>query len=228
MSVSHFIMISLSVIYLSGCVHNKAKSEFSLFEVDATTPEIQDLKDFPQVMSPYLANFSEHTKHLSVQNKYDEKYFEPWHYTKPPFAKKSILWPYSSYTYDKSFGENLKPIPKQWFIDMKDKGNYEMYGSLNKKAISLSYLHLRNFPTTKPVLKNPNIAGEGFPFDYVQNSGIHANEPLYVSHLSKDGDWAYVFTAYATGWVKKSGFSFVNDNVAKRWQEARQIELLDE
>ncbi|MDF1881021.1 SH3 domain-containing protein [Sulfurimonas sp. MAG313] len=227
MKVSHFIILSLGVLYLNACA-TKVENEFSLFEVDPTKPEIQDLIDFPQISSPYLANLSSRTVYVPIQSAYDKKYFEPWNYTKPPFDKKSILWPFSSYTYDKSFGENLKPLPKEWFAHMKRIGNYENYASLNKKAISLQYLNLRNFPTSKPVLKNPNIAGEGFPFDYVQNSGIHANEPLFVSHLSIDGNWAYVFTAYATGWVKKNNLSFIKDTVASHWQEARQIELLDE
>jgi hypothetical protein len=111
---------------------------------------------------------------------------------------------------------------------MYAKGNYEAYGSLNKKAISLYYLNLRSFPTQKPVFKDPQRAGEGFPFDYLQNSGIHANEPLYVSHLSSDGAWAYVFTSYATGWVPLRKISFLDDAVTKVWKNARQIELVDE
>ncbi|MCK5893871.1 MAG: SH3 domain-containing protein [Endozoicomonadaceae bacterium] len=228
MKLSNFVVICLSVFYLSGCANNKVKSEFSLFEVDAHQPELQDLNDFPQTSSPYLSNLNIRSQYLSVQDKYDKKYFEPWTYAKPPVDKIFILWPYSSYTYDKSFGENLRPLSAEWFTSMKDKGNYEAYGSLNKKAISLRYLNLRNFPTKKPVFKNPNIAGEGFPFDYVQNSGIHANEPLFISHLSADGKWAYIFTAYATGWVEKNGLSFINNNMAKHWKKERHIEIVDE
>ena len=62
----------------------------------------------------------------------------------------------------------------------------------------------------------------------MQNSGVHANEPLFVSHLSKDGEWAYVFTAYATGWTKKNSIAFLSDMVTDSWQNARQIELIDE
>lgn len=44
---------------------------------------------------------------------------------------------------------------------MFDKGNFDKYGGLNKKAISLYYLNVRNFPTHKPLFKNPLKAGGG-------------------------------------------------------------------
>ncbi|PHR54986.1 MAG: glycoside hydrolase [Arcobacter sp.] len=223
----YLIVGMLILLVLAGCVKNPVDKQLSLDEA-LLNPPIEDLRVFPQDVGPYLPNLQARTKHFSLQEEYDEKYFEPWHYEKPPMQRSSIMWPFSSYTYGKSFGENLKLLNKQWFIDMEHNGNYEAYGSLNAKAISLSYLDLRNFPTSKPLFKNPYQAGEGFPFDYMQNSGVHANEPLFVSHLSVDGNWAYVFTAYATGWVDKRGISFLDTKVVKNWQEARQIELIDE
>lgn len=217
----------LILLTLAGCVNNPTEKKLSL-EDDSYNPPIHDLEVFPQNIDPYLSNLHERTEHFAQQEGYDKRYFEPWHYKMPPLSQSSIMWPYSSYTYGKSFGENLKLLNEQWFIDIQNMGNYEAYGTLNLKAISLSYLDLRNFPTNKPVFRNPHKAGEGFPFDYMQNSGIHANEPLFVSHLSRDGNWAYVFTAYATGWVDKRGISFLEDKVVKHWQEARQIELIDE
>ncbi len=189
---------------------------------------IKDLSLFPQNAQTYVHNALNHTSLLTRQQHYDGVYFEPWNYTKPPFEKEEILWPFASYTSDKSFGENLQPINEAWFEQMRSNGNYESYGTLNKKAVSLTYLDLRNFPTRRPVLKDPKIAGEGFPFDYMQNSGIHANEPLFVSHLSKDGEWAYVFTSYATGWVPLRDIAYINDKVAGEWQKARQIELISD
>jgi len=223
----YFVLSIIILLSLTGCVQNPSDKKVTLKNKAYELP-IQDLEVFPQDIEPYLSNLEERSEQLSQQKNYDKKYFEPWNYKVPPIEKASIMWPFSSYTYGKSFGENLKLLDEQWFIDMQDKGNYQSYGTLNAKAISLSYLDLRNFPTSKPVFKNPHKAGEGFPFDYMQNSGVHANEPLFVSHLSSDGNWAYVFTAYATGWVNKRGIVFLKDKVVKSWQDARQIELIDE
>lgn len=216
MKYSHCIVTVLALIVLGGC----AKSPQELI--------LKDLQEFPQYTEPYAHNIKPKEILLAAQETYDEKYFEPWSYSKPPFEREAILWPHRSYTYEKSYGENLQPLPPEWFERMYTKGNYEAYGSLNKKAVSLYYLNLRSFPTQKPVFKDPQRAGEGFPFDYLQNSGIHANEPLFVSHLSNDGAWAYVFTSYATGWVPLRKISFLDDTVAMTWKNARQIELIDE
>lgn len=226
--LSSLSLLVFVLLNFQACTTNTSVLDDTPHKHDRYTPVVKDLEDFPQDIDVYTSNLNPRDEHFSWQEKYDKKYFEPWNYTKPPFNKEAILWPFSSYTYDKSFGENLKPLSKEWFVNMKDIGNYAQYGSLNKKAISLSYLHLRNFPTNKPVFKDPNLAGEGFPFDYMQNSGIHANEPLFLSHFSKDGQWAYVFTAYATGWVEKKDIALIDDYVSESWQNAEQIELIDE
>lgn len=210
------VSIFLVVLFLQAC-SSKSSQEIVL----------KDLIEYPQYASAYADNINNHDTSVD-QEDYDEKYFSPWGYTKPPFSLESILWPFSSYTYDKSYGENLLPLPKEWFIQMQEKGNFDAYGTLNKKAIALYYLNLRSFPTHKPVFKDPTQAGEGYPFDYLQNSGVHANEPLFVSHLSTDGQWAYVFTAYATGWVRTRNISFMEDRFTSQWKNARQIELIDE
>ncbi|MBE0498411.1 MAG: SH3 domain-containing protein [Campylobacterales bacterium] len=217
---SYFIASVLLVLSLGGCAQKSflQESEFVL----------KDLQTFPQSAEAYVDNIRLYTQLLPLQEAYDKKYFEPWNYIQPPFSVEAILWPYASYTHERSYGIDLQLIPAEWFAKMYHKGNYEHYGMLNKKAISLSYLNLRSFPTEKPLYRDPGRAGEGFPFDYMQNSGIHANEPLFVSHLSEEGDWAYVFTAYATGWVPLQKISFVSDKVAESWQNARQVEILDE
>ncbi len=212
------IVFTALLLGLGGCVkHTPLDKNAQL--------HFKDFDDFPQYARAYEKNINSHMSLLPVQKGYDRKYFEPWNYDKTPFKCESIMWPHRSYTFEKSYGENLRPLQKEWFDEMLAKGNYKEYGTLNKKAISLYYLNLRSFPTHKPVFKDPSRAGEGYPFDYLQNSGINANEPLFVSHLSEDGAWAYVFTSYATGWVPLRKIAYIEDEIAKKWQGARQIEL---
>ncbi len=213
-----FILLTALLLSLGGCAKHASVDK-------SAEVHFKDLDFFPQFARAYKDNINPHLNLLPIQNNYDKQYFEPWKYKKTPFECESIMWPHRSYTYEKSYGENLKPLTKEWFDEMRIKGNYEEYGQLNKKAISLYYLNLRSFPTHKPVFKDPKRAGEGYPFDYLQNSGINANEPLFVSHLSNDGEWAYVFTSYATGWVPLRKISYIEDDIALKWQNARQIEL---
>ncbi len=59
---------------------------------------------------------------------------------------------------------------------------------------------------------NPSKAGEGFPFDYNQNSSIKINTPLLVSHYSKDKTWIFVQSHFALGWLRVDSISFVDDD----------------
>jgi len=220
MRILYYSVMLFTLLVLGGCAKTPKQT--------GSEQSAEDLNTFPQSAHAYINNIRSHTGLIPVQENYDRLYFQPWNYTKPPFKLELILWPFTSYTPGESFGENLQLLEEEWFIKMRSKGNYEAYGSLGRKAISLSYLNLRNFPTHKPVLRDPEKAGEGFPFDYMQNSGIHANEPLYISHLSIDGKWAYVFTAYATGWVPLNSIAFISDKVAATWQKSHQIELIEE
>lgn len=220
MRFTYNVSIVLLLLFLGGCVKTPSQTDLDR--------SVEDLKKFPQKAEVYANNINAHTSLTSAQTNYDQLYFEPWNYSKPPFELEPILWPYTSYTYGKSYGENLQLLDEDWFIEMQIKGNFEAYGSLGQKGISLSYLNLRNFPTHKPVFRDPKRAGEGFPFDYMQNSGVHTNEPLYISHLSLDGEWAYVFTSYATGWAPLNNIAFISDKVADSWQKSHQIELVDE
>jgi len=221
----HYLLLSmLSLLLWSGCAQKSVQDPIE----HNVTKKIVDLEFFPQLTQAYAGNIQNHTQLLKSQEGYEEKYFKPWTYTEPPFKVRSIKWPFRSYTADKSYGENLKKLPQSWFDLMLKRSNFDAYGTLNKKAMSLHYTDVRNFPTHKPVLKDPTVAGEGYPFDYMQNSGIHANEPLYVSHLSSDGEWAYIFTSYITGWVRLRDIVYVNSAIAQKYMKAKFIALNDE
>ena len=54
------------------------------------------------------------------------------------------------------------------------------------KAITIRRTNVKALPTSTSFYRNPKKVGEGFPFDYNQNSALHINVPLYISHYSKD------------------------------------------
>ncbi len=220
----------LLVLGLHGCAQQPASTTHipTLQEAYGSASGIRDLYEFPQETAAFAENIVEKTLLLDAQKNYDLKYFEPWSYTKPPMDLKRILWPFTSYTYGAGFDETLQSIDEAWFLDMSAQSNFEKYGALSRPGVALRYLNVRNFPTLKPFFKDPKKAGEGFPFDYLQNSGVNPNEPLFVSHLSKDGRWAYIFTSYITGWVDSRDIAYLDNTVVQRWMQARQVEISDE
>lgn len=56
------------------------------------------------------------------------------------------------------------------------------------------------------------MAGEGYPFDYNQNSAVWAGTPLFVSHTSRDGRYVAADSPYTCGWIDVRDIAFVSDD----------------
>ncbi len=213
-----YLVISVSIMMLSGCST----------KVDERV-QPKDLTEYSQNPAIYSEqNVVDRTELKAIQNTYIQSYYRVWNVQTPPEPLEKIIWPLMSYTAGRRYGENLKLLPQEWFDTMIVNSNFENYGSLNRYALTLNFSHLRNFPTHKPLFSDPKKAGEGFPFDYLQNSAAHANEPLFVSHYSNDGAWVYVFTAYATGWLPSSSVVFLDEKQVIEWKESRHIRFTKE
>ena len=236
-----FTALSLAtILFLAGCASKEppvaaepapaveAKPETVTVEEHRVSPLLEDLQTYPQDARFYSDNIRAKTALLPVQKSFETHWFGPWSYTTPPQSLEEVTWPFDSYRSDNAYGENLKPLPQEWFDAMYDESNFGAYGSVNRYAVALRFSSLRNFPTGKPLFKDPSEAGEGFPFDYLQNSGVHANEPLFISHYSKSGAWVYVFSAYATGWLPAHAVAYISPEHVRQWKEAKQLFIIKE
>ncbi len=190
---------------------------------------VEDLYRFPQEIDVYAEKSSAtHKRYYDVQKTFDKNYFSVWSYKRPPERVSTARWPFRVYTKGCSYGENLQLLEPSWFDEMLEQANFEHFGKVSRYGITLHFSSLRNFPTQKPLFRDPNLAGEGFPFDYLQNSAIHANEPVFISHYSKDKAWAYVYTSYASGWLPSYTIAFMNKKERKKWMKAKPVYLLKE
>ena len=189
--------------------------------------EIEDLSYIPQSASNYSKILDSNISKAD-QSKFEKHYFSVWNMETPVSDKESVQWAFNTFRVGKSYAENLQLHEDDFFDVMKDNAQYEQYSSLNIRAISLKELNIRAFPTERPLLRDPEKAGEGFPFDYLQNSTIHANKPLLVTHYSKDKEWVHVFSSFAYGWVKASEVVFLEKKHTDLWQKAEQIFITKE
>jgi cell wall-associated NlpC family hydrolase len=89
-------------------------------------------------------------------------------------------------------------------------------------------MNIRALPTDKPLYKDPSKAGDGYPFDLLQNSSVNYNEPIFVSHTSKDGAWSYIFTNNASGWIPSDGVSYIDDTTALLIQKAEKVFITED
>lgn len=192
------------------------------------TIEIDDLRNIPQNVAYFSKNISNNPPLYDIQSRYERYYFNIWNMERPKEDLKSVKWPFFSYCAGKSYGENLQPLEQSFFDEMQSNANFEEYATLNAKGVTLKESNMRSFPTIRPLLKNPSLAGEGFPFDYLQNSTVHANSPIFISHYSKDREWAYVFSSFASGWIRSSEFVILEKKHIDTWQKAQQVAIIEE
>jgi hypothetical protein len=148
---------------------------------------------------------------LSFDN-YKKKYFSPWHLEKSTIGIEEAGWAFKYNKVANNYGANLQPIEKDFFTKMREEVNFKEFGTLNRYAISLKELNIRALPTSKPLFKDPKKAGEGYPFDYLQNSTLHRFKPIFVTHYSKNREWVHVETSFTYGWIKREDIRFVSKN----------------
>ncbi len=185
---------------------------------------VADLDEVSQNVQSYTKGIDE--GYISTIDRYKDNYFRPWNIEKIQAPLEEAMWAYNVFTPQKSYGENLQKIREGFFDKMLDNSNFNAYGTLNRAALTLRHLNLRAFPTYRPLLKNPELAGEGFPFDYLQNSTIEANKPILVSHYSKDRAWAFVESSFAHGWVDSRDIVYISKKYRDIWQKVQQVFFL--
>lgn len=141
---------------------------------------------------------------------------------------KDAFWAFESYKFIQNrpyYGSNFRPLSKQWFDKQRENANENAFLSLNRLAITTANTPMRNFPTSEPIFYNPQKAGEGYPFDYLQNSTLSIGFPLYVSHLSKDRAWALVKDDDVWGWVSVNDIKIISIDEAKKYKSSKFISI---
>ena len=190
-------------------------------------PKVNDLERFEQSMTPYVEQSGIDRDSLyEIQKTFEGRYFSPWGYIATPQKIEEVLWPLRAFR--GGFGSNLRPVPPAWFEEIKQQSNFAAYGTINKKAITLKWMDIRAFPSDKPLYKNPALPGEGYPFDLLQNSSVNYNEPIFISHTSKDGAWSYIFSNNVSGWVKSDGVALIDDETALKIQKSEKVFLIED
>jgi cell wall-associated NlpC family hydrolase len=132
---------------------------------------------------------------------------------------------------NRHFAENFKEHDEVWWSAVNQNMNLSAIDasefSENNKAIAITNTFARALPVDAPDFFHFSLAGQGFPFDNLQESTIWAGTPLYVISLSKDMGWALVLTPDAYfAWVKNSDIAFVSNDFISQWQLAAKKGLV--
>jgi len=179
--------------------------------------KVADMHKIPQDPAFYAKQVKPMSKahQKKLDKKFNQKYFKPWTLHKLDIPKKDFGWETRFVSKGKIYRENGKVIPSYVYKKWIQNAQMHKKDSKGYKAITIRRTNVKALPTSTAFYRDPRRVGEGFPFDYNQNSALHINVPLYISHYSRDRRWAYVRASYAFGWVKITDLALVDKDFRK-------------
>ncbi len=189
---------------------------------------------FSQKASEYILPGQAGQHFFSVQEsrilgtRYKKFHFGPW-------QKKQAALPFEELHRRQSmlgsglfFNETKKKYSVEEIQTLQVRAYLDTYPNTNRHAITVAYASMRMLPTHRPAFLNFSLAGEGYPFDYLQITGIPPQAPVFVSHLSNDGVWAFCETRGLAGWLPVDKLAFVDEDFKDMVQKAPLIALMRE
>ena len=164
---------------------------------------------------------------LRNYEEFRERYFAPWN-EGCAVAEEDLLWPFEWLEKRNLYGENLRPRKKGWLESQRRNARLSAAGEISHPGIAVQETDLRLFPTREPAFYDPSLAGEGYPFDYLQNSTLKPLEPVFLSHASEDGAWIYVKGSSASGWADARHVARISPEIRASWISMPQVVVLRE
>ena len=166
-----------------------------------------------------------------------QHYFSAWH---PPFVTKQFC-----ITANNAHCQDISHYEAQYISDLKNNHvydvNYNLYPpawaeKINENmdlshfpnincgdhclAITTNNTAVRELPTLDPAYASIKKAGEGYPFDNLQDSNLWLGSPLQIIQQTKDKKWYLVKSAAVFGWVKASDVAKVDAPFIRRWEQS--------
>ena len=199
--------LALAVLVLvSGCSRDRNPL--------VATGHLEDLERIPQDASAFLPSggiaIPETEQHR--QSNLEDYWHGPWERTQPEACTpEEFAWAAASFRDQPTFGPSLLETSAETLEAVIGNAQLDQYPSRALRAISVRNSSLRSLPATDPFFFDFRRAGEGYPFDYNQNSAVWAGTPLFVSHVSLDGTFVAVETPYTCGWIDARDLAYVSD-----------------
>lgn len=195
---------------------------------------LRDLATIPQSVSAHLDPATRDTPLLSPDQqarfyaRFLEEHFGPWHRDAPRWGADHVFWGLDVFSKKDIHGENTLLRDPSWLETMRQRSATQTYPMPLGPAIATVNTSMRVLPTSEPVFYDFSRAGEGFPFDYLQNSGVWAGTPLFVSHVSSDGAWYLCETRFAYGWLPAHDVALVSPEFRSVFETSQLLAVTDD
>ncbi len=214
----YYIFILL-LLFVTGCSTKITQQIIEPKKPHSTVDEaLQDATIF-------VSNQAVLSDSSDLKSEYLKKHFAPWDVKKAPKMDESY-WGIGFINRNIGFDETRQEITATQKIKLIESMGLKSYPNTNRNAITINHTDARVLPTHKPFFLDFNKAGEGYPFDYLQNSAIYANTPIRVWHVSREGSYAYVVSGYVEGWVPIKDIAFVDESLQKELQNGDHMSVV--
>lgn len=194
-------------LVVAGCSHDENPK--------VSTGTIQDLETIPQDASEIIRTGAIPLPEADEDRSagLEAYWFGPWDQSEPAACTpEEFAWAEASFRRRPTFGPNLLEVSAAKLEATISNALLEQYPSRADRAITVRNASLRALPSADPVFHDFRLAGEGYPFDYNQNSAVWAGTPLFVSHTSRDGRYVAADSPYTCGWIDVRDIAFVSDD----------------
>ncbi len=156
-----------------------------------------------------------------------EYWYGPWERDRPGICTpEEFAWAATSFPKQPTFGSNLLEMPASVLESVIASAALDSYPSRAVRAIAVRNASLRALPSSDPFFRDFRRAGEGYPFDYNQNSAVWAGTPLLVTHLSPDTGFIAVETPYTCGWIDARAIAYADEGFIARYRSRELAAIL--
>lgn len=197
---------------------SKEKTEFN------SRYNVKNKGKAPASLDPFISQNAQDLGHFAYKIKLDEnvylkQLFRAWNDAMPKPSKTTnanIFWAVNHFK--KGFDENGNSRSQKWIKSLKANANVAAYASVSLPALTTKITSVRMLPTDEPLYPSEQAAKQQ-NFDDLQGSSLGAFAPVFISHYSRDGLWAFVRTDAFWGWIKKSQLLVLSTEEAKAYQK---------
>ncbi len=203
------ILVGLAWYWRSAHSATQASIARELSKIDQDPLHYVNEKDHPVQLSTADEDF--------LAKAFVDLYFSPWKSAANlinvlKFSQDSVkdlqnpLW---QYTYQPFTPDQLNKIA--------DNVNATALSGINRSGMIIQVTQARSFPSILPAYNDPNLVGEGYPFDNWLNTYLYPGMPIRIIQESKDRLWYLIQAPSAYGWVPKADAGFVSDAFMAEW-----------
>ncbi|MCL2144202.1 MAG: NlpC/P60 family protein [Endomicrobia bacterium] len=144
----------------------------------------------------------------------DIQYFQSIFYRRTAAANHTKMLNMFSKYYD---GNSDKPVGRDHFTELDKNISYNAFAStVNVRfAMTVSYAELRALPSYEPLFSSLGT----LDLDRMQITQLDLASPVAVLYASLDGEWFYVVSEIAEGWLHADTIAFCKQDVIKDYKK---------